>query len=346
MRLRALLPAAILLACATGFVSPRAVERPASPALANLSRHPVAVRDTILTGRVPQRVGGRGDDGAVYTTPNGETVSVRLSDRYPDDPSVGQAWANFLGALVHGEELASVRMYVAPLTEVKQICGQFAAACYIPFGQRMIVPGEFPGRSRATVEDLAAHEYGHHVAFNRRNDPWKAVDWGTKRWSSYLGICRRVAAGTVFPGDESDHYELNPGEGFAEVYRWLNAERAGRADRIPWVIVDRTFFPDARALDLVSLDVTERWAPTTERRSGRFSRRGAVARWAVATPHDGTVTIRASARAAAIRLLDARGTLLARGSHSVTYSVCGGRSLRVAVTGARTGAFAVSITKP
>ena len=94
---------------------------------------------------------------------------------------------------------------------------------------------------------IATHEYGHHVAFNRVNPPWQAVDWGTKRWASYANVCTRTAAGSAYPGDEDGHYLQNPGEAFAETYRLLNESEAGATNFI-WPIVDRSFFqlPDLR----------------------------------------------------------------------------------------------------
>ena len=49
---------------------------------------------------------------------------------------------------------------------------------------------------------VATHEYGHHVAANSNNAPWRAIDWGTKRWASMVGVCSRVQSGMAFPGDE------------------------------------------------------------------------------------------------------------------------------------------------
>src|SRR5439155_24542812 len=102
--------------------------------------------------------------------------------------------------------------------EVTSICSSDADACYDPQSETIVLPGE-PPPDATPVEELAAHEYGHHVANNRDNPPWDAETWGPKRWASYEGVCPRVRNGTAFPGDEGANYDLNPGEGFAESYR-------------------------------------------------------------------------------------------------------------------------------
>jgi hypothetical protein len=43
----------------------------------------------------------------------------------------------------------------------------------------MVVPGESSGGW--SIDQIVAHEYGHHLANNRINPPWNALSWGTKR---------------------------------------------------------------------------------------------------------------------------------------------------------------------
>src|SRR5207253_573329 len=118
-------------------------------------------------------------------------------------------------------------------------------------------------------QSVATHEYGHHVAYNRRNTPWIAVDWGTKRWATYMRICSRTAGGTAFPGAEDVSYPLNPGEGFAESYRVLNETMGGIP--LTWSIVDNSFRPDAAALQAIRDDVLQPWTgPTIDTIRGRF----------------------------------------------------------------------------
>src|SRR5256885_1188394 len=80
----------------------------------------------------------------------------------------------------------------------------------------LVVPGDDPD-SGVSAEAVAAHEYGHHVAAHRSDAPWPAIDYGTKRWSSYEQVCAKTRANQLFPGAEDiPNYTRNPGEAFAE----------------------------------------------------------------------------------------------------------------------------------
>ncbi len=287
--------------------------------------------------------------GGRYSTSTGESVVIYTSEAYAQDERANQTLADFLAGLVHGRELSRLTVYVAPLALLETMCGATGiAGCYVPARETMVVPGH-DVESGPTVAQVVAHEYGHHVATNRVNTPWRAVDWGTKRWSSYVGICAAVASGELSPGDEGEGYELNPGEGFAEAFRVLNEVRAG-ATSVAWPIVDDRFFPDATALESIALDVTEPWRTTTRTVvRGSFSSAGAnVRRIAIATPLDGRfrVTLRAPAGRARLELLAPDGTVVGRGA-SVSRTVCGQRTVSARVT--RVGApgpFSLEITKP
>ena len=174
------------------------------------------------------------------------------------DPTAGQKWADILTGLVHGAELSSLTVYIATLDQVTQTCGSGALGCYA--NNRLIAIGQdYHGLSARAV---VTHEYGHHVANNRDNAPWQAVDWGTKRWATYVGVCRRTKSGELAPGDESSRYTFNPGEALAEDYRLLNERRLGLPES-PWAVVDDSFYPDQTALDLLALDVTSPWTGNT-----------------------------------------------------------------------------------
>jgi hypothetical protein len=297
----------------------------------------------------PRHLAGALWSGGRYPVPGGGQVTVYVSPSYADADAVAQKWAAFFGGLPHGSELSLVDVYVAPLDEVHAMCGSDRAlGCY--GARELVVVGDAAEGVEASM--VAAHEYGHHIAANRSNAPWAALDWGTKRWASAVGVCRRVAGGTAFPGDEGFGYPLNPGEAFAETYRVLT-ETGGAAEGFAWPIVDPSFEPDAAALAAVRADVLEPWTgPSVATIRGRFA--GASRGWTriVATPLDGDVRIRVSP-ADELTLAAGDGTVLARshwagsGGKELDFRVCGQRSLRLRVSRASARArFTLHVSRP
>ena len=324
----------------------RSTAAPAAPRIA----------DTILSPARAQRVLANAAQywGGEYRTAAGETVRIFASASYPEDHPSNQRWADFLGSLVHGRELATVTMLLAPLAEVESTCGPRALACYSPRRSLIVAPRETePGD--ASPEAIIAHEYGHHVATSRNNAPWSARSWGTKRWASYMQICRRERAGDVHPGGQGPTtYPLNPGEAYAEAYRVLNERRLGRTETL-WAIVAPIFYPDATALRLLERDIVEPWTRPT---SSAFSGAARPSRtYAIATPLDGSLrlTLHASTRSSlALTILTPRGTRLARAvkprgssTRTVATTICGDRTLRVRVTRLSGPArFSLAVSKP
>ena len=274
--------------------------------------------------------------GGTYTTSTGEQVRVFLSDRYPVDPARNQSWAEFLVRLVHGSEVGTVTLVLAPPFELSFLCGADAIACYEPGGGTIYASADRV-TPEVSPEAAIAHEYGHHVASSRINTPWSAIDWGTKRWATYMGICTAAEAGDVAPGDEGSRYALNPGEAFAEVYRVLNERRLGLSET-PWEIVDTNFVPDATALALLEQDVVAPWqAATTLRRPGRATQtRASTVK--LTTPLDGRLaaTVRSSTPVQVELVLG--GTVLARATGRVA-------AVRATVCGTRTASLRIRSTK-
>jgi hypothetical protein len=277
--------------------------------------------------------------GRAYAVGGGETVRVFVSTAYPEADPLGQRWADFFASLPHGVELSRVTAYIAPIDEVEEICGSDnVLGCY--GGQRLVTVGEPTGGVPAAA--VATHEYGHHVAANRSNSPWLAIDWGTKRWASYVGVCSRVASGTAYPGNEGSAYDLNPGEAFAESYRVL-VETGGTATGFGWNIVSPSFAPDSTALARVKQDVLEPWSsPKPQVIRVKFPRGSHVWRTRVATPLDGLLAARLAVGTGAADeltlLADDGRTVLASGAWdssggiSTETQICGRRSLVVRVT--------------
>ncbi|MDH4340178.1 MAG: hypothetical protein OEW47_07440 [Thermoleophilia bacterium] len=286
-----------------------------------------------------ERLATAGWLGGSFATHTGESVRVLVSEAYPDSPAVGQRWAEFFASLVHGSELSLVTVYVLTPSEMRLFCGPYALGCY--GGNELAFIGEtFAG---VEPEEVAAHEYGHHVAANRLNSPWLAVAWGPKRWASAANICARSMLGTAFPGNEQEHYELNPGEGFAEVFRVLNELKTG-ATSFSWPLVDSSFSPSSEALQAAELDVVSPWsALVTQVFRTVFTTKGKKV-WTVPlrTPFDGildvAVTLPKNGLHEVVLFDSARKTTLQKGlwssttSKRITTTICGERSLVVRVT--------------
>jgi hypothetical protein len=290
--------------------------------------------------------------GGTYTASTGETVRVLVSEDYPDTQAVGQRWADFLASLVHGSELALVTVYVLTPEEMLSFCGPYALGCY--GGNELAFMGEVA--DGVTPEEVARHEYGHHIAANRLNPPWLAVAWGPKRWASAADVCARAQRAEVFPGDEDAHYVLNPGEGFAEVYRVLNELKTG-APSFAWPLVDASFAPGSAELHAAEQDVVAPWlGPVARSYRARFTQRGnKVWRISVSTPLDGSLAVSLKLPRGALHELDVLapgGRILARGLWSgraekrATATVCGERTLVLRVTRkGPEGSFTVRVTQ-
>jgi hypothetical protein len=308
----------------------------------------VRVRDRMISGdRRLSDARLAAAHGGTYTAASGDQVKVYVSDAYPADDSVNQHWADFIGALLHGKEIAKVTVYVAPFSEMQTACQSTDAdGCYLFQSEQIVVPGD-PPDDGVPIEEIVAHEYGHHIALNRSNWPWQAVEWGTKRWASYENVCARVLAHTAFPGDEGLNYFRNPGEAFAESYRVLSDQRAQLSSvQLPWRMDG--FTPDQPALDLLAQDIQKPWAGTyISHWRGRLGVHG-VRRFVVQTPHDGYAKFVLQARpGTAIAVLDPKtGKPLGAATKQIRYGICGERRLMLAVVSVNGSRFAVTIARP
>jgi hypothetical protein len=286
--------------------------------------------------------------GGSYPTGDsyGSSVQIQVSDSYPVDQALPQGWATYLGTLVHGPELSRLTLNLAPFSSVQSICGVQALACYDPQGEAIYASPE-DQLGAPPAKEVVTHEYGHHVANNRTDAPWNAIDYGTKRWASYENICAKAAGGTASPGDEGANYRQNSGEAFAESYRVLNLQKQGQTN-IGWDIVDQSFFPDATALALLEQDVTAPWvAPAVSKLHGSFGY-GVVRTFSVKTQLDGSFTARlVSPTKAKMRLALYNGSTLVQRGTTIRYEICGARTLTLKVERiSGRGAFSVTVSKP
>jgi len=184
---------------------------------------------TIPEGILRLAIAPAGFWGGGYTIRSGERVTIYTSDSYAVDAAANQRWAEFLGGLIHGSELSGVTVYFATPPGTHRLCRSATDVLHGILGcygsGTIVAPGE--DTAMVSAESVLTHEYGHHIAANRSNAPWPALEWGAKRWASAMGICAFARSHRIFPGDESLLYRLNPGEGFAETYRWISERQEG-----------------------------------------------------------------------------------------------------------------------
>jgi hypothetical protein len=353
-RLSVLCAVAVATALATAAAAQSsATRRLEVPQRSEISRALSPIVDRQLAAASVSALAPDGYWGGQYRTVTGESVTIYASNSYPVDPALGQRWADFLASLVHGSEISTVTVLLATPAQIARFCGADAVACYSPQGALLYTPGEDPG-SDLSAEAVITHEYGHHVAANRNNAPWSAVDWGPKRWASAMQVCTKARSGELFPGAEDPRrYTLNPGEGWAETYRVLNERKAGLAEA-PWQIVSQALYPTAAALTAAEQDVTSPWqAATTATQNAALSRTKKTRTFTVATPLDGTlkVTLKHSKGMRLAVDVFASSTraahVVSAGIVSRTFTACGTPSYRVRVTDlAGRGSVSLTVVKP
>ena len=349
--------AALLMALVLGPVQARAADErvpftPPSmtPSLGAFGDSGTQVRDRVFDGGAPASTGLRKAAAAVsYPDGDGHSVSIRVSDSYLPDPGADQALATFLGSLLHGSEMSRLNVVVVTGPEITNSCGAGAAACYFAGENKMVIVGESSFGGLPT-NYVIAHEYGHHIANHRKNNPWRAIDLGTKRWASYEGVCPNPMRGIYFPGNEGSHYFENPGEAFAEAY----AKYDSRYRSFPWDWTS-SLEPDATSYENIRQDVVQPWTGNTVSRfSGQVSR-GRSSAATFDTPLDGSLSIKLTAPAGTdfdLALLTRSGRVLKRSARSgsrekVRFAVCGQAKLKFRVSAYRgSGLAKVTLSKP
>lgn len=288
--------------------------------------------------------------GGPTVTSTGETVIVYVSQSLPVESEPVGGWAEFVGRLTHGPEIAELTSYIATFVEVQQVCGLQALGCY--GGNEMISLGE-PAPDGTSAEEVVRHEYGHHVAFHRLNTPWQAIDWGPKNWASSADVCGRVARKEAFPGDGGRNYAQNPGEAWAEVYRLMDERKAG-VTTATWPIISRSFFPTETMLQAAERDVLQPWTKGRVISVRRTFGKRTPKVWTIplSTPLDGELRITASLPGAGLhevalvangRTILRRAQFVSQRAKRLTTTVCGQRSLALRIT-QRGGFGRVSVT--
>ncbi len=267
--------------------------------------------------RLTVRAAAVAPEDVLYTA-EGYAIGMRLAPEYAGDAAREQVVLATLGGLLHGPELATLHVVIETPAEVARDCGaDDALACY--GDDTIMLPGE-QVPDGPPVHFVLAHEYAHHILAHRRNDPWYATDWGSKRWASAMRVCPAVRNGELFLG-----YWTIPSEAYAQSYATMLFPDVQYA----WGYAFQ-LRPSEAAKAAIRTDVAQPWTgPTIVRVTGRLTRNGRrVLR--VALPLDGNAAFAVKA-AQPLELTLLNGHRVVASAHGrrarVTYSVCGQRRL-------------------
>ena len=219
----------------------------------------------------------------VWTAPDGHTIRFKLSPSIGETPASvarAQAYGLLLESGLHSHEMSQLTVQIVRESEMAQICGRGALACY-GWDEMVVTYGDVPG-SGVSVDEVIMHEYGHHLAAHRRNSIGRAVNWGPQSWASAESVCYRTDSGRLFPGDQFEHYWDNPGEGFAEAYARYHFPTQQRWD------YSRLLKPDARAFGHIQFDASHSLSrqPTVRTFSGSLGRTRRTQSFTLELPED------------------------------------------------------------
>lgn len=233
----------------------------------------------------------------------------------------------------HGYEVSRVSVRVETPQGMQSRCGSTQAlACYSPNLERMIVTGEETPEGQAPLPFVAAHEYGHHIAYNRVSPyPFYSGTVGPPHWATYERVCPLTLQGRLFPGDQDDHYEQNPGEGWAEAFAFRLFPNT-----VSWGYTP-LLKPGVRAFGAVRHDVQAPWKGTARKTvSWRVGPgRPRTKRFRLTTLLDGEARIKLSgaprARFVIRRYLSGRFIRRTRARYTKSF-LCGNRRAEFRVT--------------
>ena len=250
-----------------------------------------AIEDVVFPAAAPRpaRAASVEVPARTYSTADGHDVEVETSSTYGVDPAADQAFVDFLASRLHGQELGGLRVYLGTPKEIQRLCGggPRVVACYAIGEGRMYVPGE--SVAGIPVEYPLTHEYGHHIASWRSNNPWDALDWGAKHWASAARVCTHVHRGLLFPGNQGVHYRDDPGEGFADGYAHLHYPD------VPWFF-NELMRPGPLEFEAIRRDVLDPWTgPRSRTVRGRLGPANRKRTFRIRLSLDGSVTFRLAA---------------------------------------------------
>lgn len=282
-----------------------------------------------------------------YRTQTGGDVWVAVSKRYAADSSADRNLVDFIESLLHGKEIAGLRLMVLRGNEVARKCGPGTAACYFPGIDTIVIVGEdrFGG---LPTDYVLAHEYGHRVAQYSFNPPFRGgAFWhGPKHWASRTGVCEKLRRGVLSVAPTA--YWNFPGENFAEAYAQHHIRGNVRWQYSP------ALKPGPAAFEAIKRDVETPWLRSRVRDLRVTLPPHGIATYRLGTPLDGRFTadlygVRGSRFGFELRK---QGRVISRARRPtadfrLSHLICGDRRLSLTVrAGALGGSYRLVIARP
>ncbi|MCX6389850.1 MAG: hypothetical protein NT122_04330 [Solirubrobacterales bacterium] len=165
--------AALLLALAASPAASASQPAPLTPAAASAESNPLARWHDRILPRSPRHARQSStptEYGGSYKA-RGATLRIFTAASYGDGAEVRAsrvAWADYFASLPHSSELDRLTVVISPFGEMQTSCGGEADSCYSPGEAIIYLVGETPPDG-SDIRQIAAHEYGHHIATNRDN---------------------------------------------------------------------------------------------------------------------------------------------------------------------------------
>ena len=180
---------------------------------------------------------------AIITSQDGQGRRITFDVRAA---TVDTEWyAAVLRASAHGNEISDVTVRIVPETQIGDLCGGDAVACYT--GQQRNPTIIVPAGQSTSLESTLLHEYGHHL------DGYWSVPGvrelnGTPVWWSMRGMAGLFAQHRV-AFDYSLGWNHSIPEVFAEDYAYIHM---GAGYGIPWLAPPDQTLKDAMFAELGS----------------------------------------------------------------------------------------------
>ena len=186
-------------------------------------------------------------------------------------------------------ELSSLTTYIAPLDEIRVLCGNGALGCYRQ--NRSVALGEtLPDGT--TPEEVIRHEYGHHIALYRSNAPWQAIDWGPEELGIRRGHLRARGPQRGVPGQRGRALRSESRRGLGRDVPADGRAKAG-ITTATWPIIAPSLYPAEAALVAAEKDVVQPWTTGTQSVFRKSVAKGKTWWIPLSTPLDGSLAVTA-----------------------------------------------------